>query len=609
MTVVAATASVMPITTLSPVRRAGIVLAAAAGYLALALFAWWHVWTGGVSHTLAANGWGDPAQQVWYLAWVPHALGAGLNPFVSHAMFAPGGINLMANSSILFPAFALSPVTVLFGPVVAFNVGVVLAPVLSGLAAYAVFRRYTTFVFGAWLGGLFYGFSPFVLNDLGAGHLHVTVLVFPPLILAVLDDLVVRQRGSAWSRGVLLGLLVTAQALTSLEVLAMVVMLSIVGVAVLALFNRSEVRPRLRRVLIGFGFAAAVAVVLLAWPAEVLFFGPRRYHGSVFISPESYVVFPFGTLGVDVWPDYLGIPLFALFALATWRMRSGVVRLAALLFVVAFVLSMGRSFHLTPKIATGIPLPDRLLSKAPLLESLLPVRFVLLSDLFAGLALAVGLGGLRDLLAWRRGRAAGSESDDGADAPNPSGAPPSDRAWRARLSPSLVAGVVGVLVLASPAFDTHWPYPARQVAVPAVYRSSTITGLAPRSILLAYPVMNGFAADPMIWQAADGMPYEMVAGYGFIPSPGAHPYGSLPASPITELFADAEIGLLSAGLPPSRVDAVRSQLRSLGVSEIVILRTGAKPTLLAQDLAVITRQRPVMIDGAWVWLDLRLGGH
>ena len=160
------------------------------------------MWTGGVAHTITSTGWGDPAQQIWFLAWVPHALGSGLDPFLSHAMFAPAGINLVANSSILFPALVASPVTIIFGPIVAFNVLVVLAPATSAFVAYLVFRRYTSFGFGAWLGGLFYGFSPFVLNDLIDGHLHVTTLVFPPLVLLLLDDLVVSQRGSPiWRAG------------------------------------------------------------------------------------------------------------------------------------------------------------------------------------------------------------------------------------------------------------------------------------------------------------------------------------------------------------------------------------------------------------------------
>ena len=36
----------------------------------------------------------DPEIFVWSFAWWQHALGAGENPFVSHAVYAPDGINL-----------------------------------------------------------------------------------------------------------------------------------------------------------------------------------------------------------------------------------------------------------------------------------------------------------------------------------------------------------------------------------------------------------------------------------------------------------------------------------------------------------------------------------
>lgn len=575
-------------------RRTGIVVAALGAYLVLALVAWWHVWTGGVAHTITADGYGDPAQQVWFIGWIPHAISAGLNPFVSHAMYAPKGINLVAQTSIMFPALVLSPVTAAFGPLVAFNVGVLLAPVASAYAAFYLCRRYTTFTFGAWLGGLFYGFSPFLLNDLSDGHLHLTLIVFPPLIFAVLDDLLVRQRGSAWSRGLLLGLLVTAQFFTSIELLFMVAVLAVVGVVLLALANPHQVRPRLGRALTGFAVAVVVAGVLLAWPLAVLLFGPRRYTGTVFaIAPESFavglqrVLWPRGGSPPQIWTVYIGIPLLLLCALACWKVRSGVVRLSAALFVVGLVLGMGESLHWSPSVNTGIPLPDRLIAHSPLLENLAPGRYMLFCDLFVGLILAVALGWLRDRLA--------------------------ERSWAAafRPGPGLAAGAVGVLALVSPALGTNWPYPARPVVIPPVYRSPELTSLPAGSILLGYPVMNGFKADPMIWQAEEGFGYDMVAGYGFIPSHKAHPYGSLPASPITNLFGAAQFGALGpvgpSSPPPAVILAVRAELRALGVDVIVVLPRDAEPGRLAQVLEIVTGRRPEQIDGAFVWLDLPFG--
>lgn len=574
------------------VRRAGPVVAAAAGYLAVAVAAWWHLWTGGVTHTVTASGYGDPAQQIWFLAWVPHALGAGLDPFVSHAMFAPAGINLMANTSILFPAFVASPVTVLFGPLVAFNVLVVLAPATSALVAFLVFRRYSGSQLACFLGGLFYGFSPFVLNDLADGHLHVTTLVFPPLVLLLLDDIAVSRRGSAPRRGLLLGLVLAAQALTSLEVLAMVVLAGFCGLALLALRFPRAAFAHLRRVLAGLGTAALTAGLLLAFPAEVLFFGPRRYKGTIFSSPESYVVWlkalvwPQGGSGTlpRLWPAYVGIPL--LLVVAGGALVARRVRFAAALAVIALVLGMGRSLHLTPRLGTGIPLPDRLFTRAPLFENLLPVRFMIIVDLLVALALAVTLGELSRFASSRRashasGRLSGSRRG------------------------ALVAGSVGVLALVSPALGAPFPYPTRQVSVPAVYRSPALTRLPTGSVLLAYPVMNGFEADPMIWQASEDMPYDMVAGYGFIPSGGPRPAGSLGPSPLTDLFGYAQLGLLGPRLSSAQEGALRRQLARLEVSDIVLLDVGKQPDRLASLLSRLLGRRPERLDGAFLFLHLR----
>ncbi|MHB1987758.1 MAG: hypothetical protein ACYCSF_07220 [Acidimicrobiales bacterium] len=575
---------------MSAVRRAGRLLAGGCSYLGLGLVAWWHVWTGGVAHSLTVNGYGDPAQQIWFLAWLPHALGTGVDPFVSHAMFAPAGINLMVNSSILFPAFVASPITVLFGPIVAFNVLVVLAPSASAFVAYLVFRRYTAFGFGAWLGGLFYGFSPFVLNDLADGHLHVTLLVFPPLVLLLLDDIVVSARGSPVRKGVLLGLVLAAQALTSLEVLAMIVIVGGIGIVVVALRHRAEIGARYQKVATGLGATAVTAGVLLAWPFEVLFFGPRRYKGSIFTSPESYVVWlkalvwPRGGPGTfpHLWASYLGVPLVVLVLLGAWRAQKPVVRLAVLLAAISLVFAMGRSVHLTPAIGTGIALPDRLITKAPFLRNLLPVRFMLVVDLLVALALAASLGAVAEWVAARY---------PGRSATGP-----------------LVAGTLGVLVLLSPALGARWPYPARQISVPAVYRSPVITGLAPGSVLLAYPVMNGFEADPMIWQAAEQLPYDMVAGYGFIPGGGPNPIGSLGKDPVTNLFGSAQLGLVGSSIPGAEARAVRRQIKAWKVSALVMLDTGRRPRDLVKVLTSLLRREPERVRGAWVWLGLRPPG-
>src|SRR3954468_19344768 len=103
----------------------------------------------------------DPILFIWHLRWMPFALGDGHNPLLSNYMAYPDGFNLMWNTSILLPAFVLSPITLLLGMIVAYNVLATLALALSAWCAYFALRRYARPLPAA-IGGLLYGFSPFM---------------------------------------------------------------------------------------------------------------------------------------------------------------------------------------------------------------------------------------------------------------------------------------------------------------------------------------------------------------------------------------------------------------------------------------------------------------
>ena len=53
----------------------------------------------------------DPQLFIWYLGWIPHELGQGHNPLFTDFLSYPAGVNLMWNTSMIFPAVVLWPVT------------------------------------------------------------------------------------------------------------------------------------------------------------------------------------------------------------------------------------------------------------------------------------------------------------------------------------------------------------------------------------------------------------------------------------------------------------------------------------------------------------------
>jgi hypothetical protein len=51
-----------------------------------------HTWTSPTTHWIGSCC--DPEQTIWFLSWVPYAVGHGINPFISHQINYPSGVNL-----------------------------------------------------------------------------------------------------------------------------------------------------------------------------------------------------------------------------------------------------------------------------------------------------------------------------------------------------------------------------------------------------------------------------------------------------------------------------------------------------------------------------------
>ena len=200
-------------------------------------------------------------------------------------MFHPGGINLLAQTSVEGLSLPLVPVTWIWGPVASLNVASTLAPALTAFFAFVVIRRWAPWTPAAFVGGLLYGFSPFVLTSLAFGHLMTAALMLLPLILAVLDEILIRQRHSwVWS-GVALGLLVFGQFFLSSELLALCAVLVVICLVVLVatplVLRPAEVRRLVPHAAKGLGVGFVVSVVLLAWPVWFALAGPAHLSGLV----------------------------------------------------------------------------------------------------------------------------------------------------------------------------------------------------------------------------------------------------------------------------------------------------------------------------------------
>ena len=295
----------------------------------------------------------------WSFAWWPHAILHWTNPFVSHVVYAPTGVNLAWVTSVPGLAVAFAPVTLLFGPSAAFNVAAVLLPALSAWTAFALCRYVTGSTRASFVGGYLYGFSAYMLGHEFASHLNLTsVFLLPLAVLLVLRHLrgELDSRGLAWR----LGLLLAFQAYVSTEVTVTLTIALAVGLALafgLVRETRSRIRSTLRALAGGYGLAAVLAAPIIYYALTGLTRGVNTF-ADYFSADLLNLVLPthLTGLGGNMFNEitgrfpgndaergaYVGLPtllIVGLFAKRTWKAASTRFLLAG--FVLAVFLSLG----------------------------------------------------------------------------------------------------------------------------------------------------------------------------------------------------------------------------------------------------------------------------
>ena len=569
-------------------------------YLAVGFVLWAHAWADGVTtHTLC--GCGDPALFLWFFQWPATALAHGENPFYSSALFHPSGINLLAQTSVTGLSLPLVPVTWIWGPVASLNVASTVAPAVSAFTAFVVVRRWARWTPAAFVGGLLYGFSPFVLGSLEFAHLMTVALMVLPLLLAVFDEILIRQRHRALWSGVLLGALTFVQFFLSTELLVIAVLTAGAGVVVLVLWaavaERDALAARAPHAAKALGVGAVVAVALLAWPTWFALAGPGHLSGLVWPNvgiiggyvPSSFVstAYPTQKQVFEVLGGYEGAPLasaaylgWGLLAVlvagtaAFWRERA--LWFFGFLLVFCAVCSLG--------IRRGQWEPARLFEHIPVLENVIEQRFMAIGFLAAAVMLAVIVD---------RGRGA-------------------LRGWRGNLA---ALGLVAVaLVPMAVTFGGRLPFAMRPVVLPRWY-VEVAPALPSGSVLLSYPAPFSGNQSAMAWQAVNRMHYAQAGGGG--PQGVERRAGT----------AAAGFGVLAAlgsplGLPPpsgtrAQIAAVRHALSVWQVDTVVIatdpsapkVEQGNDPIAAVAFMTAALGVAPTLQAGAWVWDHVQLRSH
>ncbi|MBA3488784.1 MAG: hypothetical protein H0T78_04430 [Longispora sp.] len=545
----------------------------------------------------------------WVIAHAAHAVTHGENPMFATEMNVPGGVNLMANTSILAFAIPLTPITLLFGPSVTYLVILTFGFMATATAWYWFFSRHlVTRWLPAFLGGALCGFGPGMLSQ-GNGHPNLIAQFLVPFIVWRVLKL---REGRYVRDGIILGLLVVWQAFTNEEVLLLTVIG--IGLFMLAMAVRSDKETRkawARPLLSGLGVTALVATALLAYPLWFQFFGPQHYRGlprgielySTDIA--SYTAFGHSSLLGDIresarlapngaeentffgWPLVLG-----LLAAITWLWRERLVPALTFTMLAFAFMSLG------PRVIsfgqnTSIPGPWLVLGKLPLLDTVVPVRIGLFVLPVVGIIAALGIDRL--LAATSRSEAETAENPES-----------SESGKNAERTPTRTVRRRFVLVALGLALIPLLPVPLRvsERPIPDFITSGAWKSyLSPGQSMVTLPLASTTDTTALRWSASTNIGFPIASGYFLGPGgrDGASLFGP-PPRPTATLFNQVMRTRKPIVVGDRERAIAREDLEFWQAGAIVMGPKGNRELDDAMlDTATDLFGAPEEVEGVWVW--------
>ncbi len=362
--------------------------------------------------------WGDPVFQTWTLSWNWHALTTSpLNIFDAN-IFYPWRNTLAYSDHLFGQTLMVLPILALTGNgILANNVAVFLALILSGMAMYLLVYDITGNRVAAILAGVAYAFAPARMAHLE--HLHLLSGQWPPLALLCLRRTTLTTGRVRWRWAAGLGAVFIAQGLSGIYFFYYtVVMLIVAGTVYLgfALLDRDRETAK----AIGASAAACAVAGLILLPALLPYLqvrddlGIERGHSEVnfwsaemgdlvAVSPANRLYNgPLSEFHRDLERDlFPGVMLTGLAVIGLFHRRHRRIRWV---FLAVTLSSVVLAFGLTGKfLGIEYPLPYQLFYDwMPGFRAIrVPARFGLLA--LVGMAGLAGLG-LDLLWRWLRSR-------------------------------------------------------------------------------------------------------------------------------------------------------------------------------------------------------------
>jgi hypothetical protein len=539
----------------------------------------------------------DPQDQAffeWMLAHGARVLTDGVYPFFSDRMNYPDGVNMMANTSVLAVSLPMTPVTLMFGPHVAFNVFLTLALAITGISWYLVLARvFVASRLAAWVGALFCTFAPSMISHAG-GHPNIVSQFLVPLI--IWRCLALRAPGKAVRNGLILAGLLVWQAFINLEILFMTAVGLGIFCAVLGIHRRRTRRGEIVTFLRGLGITAVVTLAVLAYPLTVQFFGPQSYHGL----PEfvrnfgadlgSFTAYASRSVaGNSITTErlaqnpaeenaFFGWGMVILFlGLVVWMRRQVAVLAMAGVALLFAAMSLGPQIFLNG-INTGIPGIWAVLHSVPVLNSAVPTRWAMAIAPVVGIVLALGCQRAIDLV----------------------------RAQPSARGPVRVAMITAVAMALVPLAPT--PLRTTPMApVPEFVTSGQWRQYVDDNhTVVTLPLPDSSYPDPLRWTAYTGQDMRIAGAYALLPN-----QNPLDPTDRTALFSPPwrpTSGLMASIRQGNPIPEITDTRREMTLADLRYWKAGAIVlTPQARDIEMLRAMtdllgfEPTWTGGAWVW--------
>jgi hypothetical protein len=439
----------------------------------------------------------DPPQTMWFFNWWRFSLSHGLNPFITDWVWAPLGINLAWTTFVPIPAWISIALQVTVGEPATYNIILTLMPPLAAFAAFLLCRRVTGAFWPSVLGGYIFGFSPYMLGEL-LGHL-VCIAVFPAPLIALIT--LKRLDGEISSRrfAVMLAALLVTQFLCSVDLFATITLVGGFSLLLALVLFDGDARIRLRRLIVPIigGYLISTALLsayfyyllALGYPSGPLW-SPNKYSADLigFLVPWRTIWWGCADFATAITGrftgtilengDYLGVVLIVfveIFRRRFWPTPAG--KFLTILFLAIIVAALGPNLHIAGVL--GFAMPWSIFQRLPLIEDILPVRFMMCAFLVVAVMLARWLAAATARPIWKVAAAA--------------------------------------IIVASIAPNPHASFWVSRLDIPAFFTDRAYANeLEPREIILPLPwAQNG---NSMYWQLQSDMYFRMAGGWtGFAP--------------------------------------------------------------------------------------------